>query len=310
MGVEMNFWLWVCDVENYPNLWSEWKKRSVASLGWHPDWVKDDPTETRKLERNMNLVSRMKPGDKIVAHLKRSKIGGIGIFQSGVDSEEWEPIARDHDGGFADEHGRLASVRWDVLPEDGKYAMAPEGTIPRRTGTIRRIADRRVFDLIMNAVSDPDSWENLPDSEFLAKNEKEDLHPLIENNIEKIEHGLMANPWGPLHEFPAMPIGFIDFLCVDASGRPVVIEAKRLAADDKSIGQICRYMSWVHLRLRGTKGVRGILVAGELVPAVRFAAASIPGLELFRYKKDGNEIWFERVPNKSEEGPLSRAVLQ
>ena len=289
----MKCWFWVCDIGRYHDLWEKWKEKGVATLGWPPD-CSDDENYRRRLDYNLRQVERMEKGDRIVAYLKQHRIGGIGTFEKGIDRRGWTPVS-------GDDQGRRARVIWDTLPKKGCYSLAPEGAVPQRMPTVRRIGSSRKFSLIETAVTNPDSWEPLSDSRLLVQDERKELHPLIEKNLGSLEEGLKPNPWGSMREFPAKPIGSIDFLCVDASDCPVVIEAKAYSADDSSIGQICRYMSWVRLRIRGGGEVRGFLIAGEFSPKVRYAASDVKGLELFRYEVRDNRITFRRVENKREE---------
>lgn len=285
----MNNWFWVCDITKYPDLWEKWKEKGVASIGWPPDFIDGNPEETRRLKYNLRQVSKMQSGDKIVAYLKDHRVGGIGTFERGIDPMQWKPLTQG-------EQGRQASVRWETLPDDGHYTFAPEDTTPPRMPTIRRIVKSGVFEEIERAMHDERRWGALPKTDTWVESEREGLHPLIADNLDKLETGLKPNSWGNLMDFAAPPVGRIDLLCEDREGCAVVIEAKTRAADDSSIGQLCRYMTWVRMNIKEARRVRGFVVAGEVPPMARFAAASVEGLELFRYSKKGKIMTFLRIP--------------
>ncbi len=294
----MQAWFWVCDIDNYPDLWREWMARDTASLGWSPNHLRKKPQKRKKLDRNIRVVERIRPGDRIVAYLKHGRVGGIGTFRAirHLDDESWSPITRG-------DHGRLAEVSWDTLPPNGMYARAPEGTIPRRLPSVQRIGRKQALRSIEKAVESRDSWAPLADSALLVKAECEELHPLILQNLDRIESRLVPGRWAESHEFPTDGIGSIDILAADSHGNPVVIEAKSYSAGDASIGQIARYMAWIQLRLQPPPSrVRGFLVAGQFTPQVLFGASAIPGLELRMYSVDPDQgIVFRRTLTKAQE---------
>ena len=94
----------------------------------------------------------------------------------------------------------------------------------------------------------------------------------------EIEHSIISNP-GILgnslkivgNQFPT-DVGFIDILCEDGDGNYVVVELKKGVASFEVVGQIQKYMSWVHENLAGTKQVRGIIVAKENDKQLEYAA--------------------------------------
>src|SRR3990172_7177881 len=117
----MNGWYWVCPLDKDPTLWDEWRRRSIASLGWEPGWVRERPDQRRKLEKTKRKVLLIQPGDRVVAYLKNGRIGGTGKFVRvlGLDDSSWHEIGN----GF---HGRLVRVTWDNLPPDGCYVSPGE----------------------------------------------------------------------------------------------------------------------------------------------------------------------------------------
>lgn len=78
-------------------------------------------------------------------------------------------------------------------------------------------------------------------------------------------------------------IGPIDILAVDASGDFVVVELKLGRGADTAVGQLARYMGWVHEHLAGDRAVRGIIVARTVDDRLRYAASVLPTVALFKY---------------------------
>lgn len=85
----------------------------------------------------------------------------------------------------------------------------------------------------------------------------------------EIEHSIVSNPnilednlEVVQRQFPT-DVGFIDILCKDNNNDFVVVELKKGAGSFEVVGQILKYMAWVHEHLAGTKQVRGIIVAKE-----------------------------------------------
>lgn len=72
-------------------------------------------------------------------------------------------------------------------------------------------------------------------------------------------------------QFPT-DVGFIDILCEDSDGNYVVVELKKGIGSFEVVGQIQKYMSWVHEHLAGTKQVKGIIVAKENDKQIEYAA--------------------------------------
>ncbi|MCO6502548.1 MAG: AlwI family type II restriction endonuclease [Acidimicrobiales bacterium] len=71
-------------------------------------------------------------------------------------------------------------------------------------------------------------------------------------------------------------IGRLDLLCEDPTGRYVVVEIKANEADDGAIGQILRYIGWIHRNQdRGHRNVRGILLAGSFPDKAYYARVGL-----------------------------------
>jgi len=95
----------------------------------------------------------------------------------------------------------------------------------------------------------------------LLESEVEEYYCL---HIDKIDKNLsiIKNPYGRQY---STPIGIMDLLCIDNStGEYVVIEFKRGATSDETVGQILRYMGWAYINLstKSTRGVKGVIVHG------------------------------------------------
>ena len=64
-------------------------------------------------------------------------------------------------------------------------------------------------------------------------------------------------------EYPVNDQCRIDILCQKANSDYVVIELKKDSSNDKTVGQISRYMGWVKENLAPTKNVTGIILTGR-----------------------------------------------
>jgi len=249
------------------------------------------------LEKTKRKVENIARGDRIIAYLKRGRIGGVGSFVRilGLADTSWRSIGEGY-------HGRLVQVEWDNIPDEGVYSMPDENLVPRRLPTVQRIRDPEVLEAVEASVPDRDTWAQLPDIRYVAGDECAELHPLLESNLDSIEDGLHPGPWEPVHEYAAGRIGVMDVIAEDDAGNAVIVEAKSGMADDASVGQLARYMAWAKLRLNSRpNGVRGILIAGEITPRTQFAASVVPNIKLLAYRKSaGNRIELRRIPLKSE----------
>ena len=94
----------------------------------------------------------------------------------------------------------------------------------------------------------------------------------------EIEHSIVSNPSileddleVAQRQFPT-DVGFIDILCKDNNDDFVVVELKKGAGSFEVVGQIQKYMAWVHEHLAGTNQVRGIIVAKESDKQLEYAA--------------------------------------
>lgn len=84
-------------------------------------------------------------------------------------------------------------------------------------------------------------------------------------------------------EYPT-DVGPIDILAVDQAGNFFVFELKRARSPDKAIGQITRYMGWIHQTIAIGKSVTGVIVAKEITKNLRYAVSVVPNVRLFEYE--------------------------
>ena len=67
-------------------------------------------------------------------------------------------------------------------------------------------------------------------------------------------------------------------------GNPAVFEPKLSRDEDKTLGQILRYMGWVPRNIAINKEVRGVIVAQSFADELRCAVSITPQISLFQYK--------------------------
>lgn len=83
-------------------------------------------------------------------------------------------------------------------------------------------------------------------------------------------------------------IGNIDILAKDKKGEGyVIIELKKDQTSDDTIGQIARYMAWIREE-KGTKKVKGVIIAGKYDKKLDYALRMINDVEVFIYEVNFN----------------------
>ncbi|MGB2997414.1 MAG: endonuclease NucS domain-containing protein [Phycisphaerae bacterium] len=112
-----------------------------------------------------------------------------------------------------------------------------------------------------------------------------DLRDFLAHNLGLIEKGLrlFADEGITGVEYPAGS-GSIDLLCRDRRGAYVVVELKVSRGDDKAVGQIARYMTWVRENLAEGKEVRGIIIARNPSDNLKAAARALPNASVYAYE--------------------------
>ncbi|GEM_PF-1554852 len=101
--------------------------------------------------------------------------------------------------------------------------------------------------------------------DLIYEKEIEDIYSrkpsLIESGLTMVENG---------RQYSTL-IGRIDMLCKDGTGHYVVVEIKRGNAEDKVIGQMLRYIGWVHQNLDGSGKTRGVILAESFSDKIKHA---------------------------------------
>lgn len=113
-----------------------------------------------------------------------------------------------------------------------------------------------------------------------------DLRDFLARNIHLIESDLrLYSDEGMTGvEFPAGG-RFIDILAVDANGAFVVVELKVSKGYDRVIGQLLRYMNWIHQNLADPDQlVRGIIIAKRISEDLKLATSRLRDVQLFEYE--------------------------
>jgi hypothetical protein len=131
----------------------------------------------------------------------------------------------------------------------------------------------------------PMDEEDEPESSAEFAYEK-DLRNYLAKNLTKIEPGIK------LYEEEGItgiefPVGgrFIDILAVSAAGDFVVIELKVSRGYDRAVGQLMRYMAWIHKTLaEAGQKVRGVIVAREISEDLLLACSMLQDVKLFEYE--------------------------
>jgi hypothetical protein len=87
-------------------------------------------------------------------------------------------------------------------------------------------------------------------------------------------------------EYNTVEVGRIDLLARHkVEDRWLVIELKRGASGDVTVGQLLRYMGWVRRNLaKGAGRVEGLIVAREVDQKLRYAVDGLPGVRCVTYR--------------------------
>jgi hypothetical protein len=114
------------------------------------------------------------------------------------------------------------------------------------------------------------TMENRAQLDTVIKEKDVELWFLDRLNL--VETGLRLYAKGEIvgHQY-STEIGTIDILALDSSGKFVVIEFKKDQSSDQTVGQLLRYVGWVHLNLARKEPVRGIIIASQIDEKTRYA---------------------------------------
>lgn len=120
-----------------------------------------------------------------------------------------------------------------------------------------------------------------PDEEeppFVTVSLEKDLRRYLADNSTIIEEGMELVE----EEYNTAEAGIIDLLCKDDEGRHVVVETKKGRSSDAVVGQILRYIGWVHNNLDDK--VRGIIIVSDPDPRLDNALVTVPHVEIKYYR--------------------------
>ncbi|WP_421882727.1 DUF7669 domain-containing protein [Methylibium sp.] len=84
-------------------------------------------------------------------------------------------------------------------------------------------------------------------------------------------------------EFPS-GVGPMDLLARSSAGAYYVFELKRHATEDKTLGQVLRYMGWIQKHLAGDDPVYGVIVGSQTSQKLKYAATQVPNVRLLDYE--------------------------
>jgi len=88
-------------------------------------------------------------------------------------------------------------------------------------------------------------------------------------------------------QYDTREVGIIDILAKDKSnGQYVVIELKRNQTGDETVGQLCRYRTWVKKNLSEGKAVKGVIIVATYDKKLDYALEDISDVEIYKYKVD------------------------
>jgi hypothetical protein len=112
-----------------------------------------------------------------------------------------------------------------------------------------------------------------------------DLKNYLAQNLQSIEPGLVLYEEEGVTGIEYSVGGRrIDILAVAKDGAYVVIELKVSRGYDRVVGQLLRYMAWVHNNMDTKLPVRGYIVAKDITEDLKLAASLLPNVKLVEYE--------------------------
>src|SRR5690606_28310042 len=102
-------WKIACEEHKYPGLWQHWFRSQCVAVGWPPKagyHLHGDSAPHRGWNLNRKMLTRMKPGDRIIVALRGNRIARMGtILALKVDDELWNPFVPPGPGSKYGEKG-------------------------------------------------------------------------------------------------------------------------------------------------------------------------------------------------------------
>ncbi|MGV9170296.1 MAG: endonuclease NucS domain-containing protein, partial [Promethearchaeia archaeon] len=147
----------------------------------------------------------------------------------------------------AEEAEDIAYTRYDI-PEDHDYY---DWTIDILRSFVLYQSVKSILDvddhIMLNAIFWKESQMEPEEEEvpFATVSLEKDLRHYLAENPDVLESGLVLID----EEYDTSEVGRMDLLFRDSEGAYVVVEAKKGSSSDKVVGQILRYVGWVHNNL-------------------------------------------------------------
>lgn len=263
-AARVRYWKAYCDEVAHPGLWKRWYLNQCVAVGWSPPncSYRDDRAGGTAWRRVKTVLGAMRPGDRVVVHLRGHCIGRIGVVVGlRVEDAEWEPLVPPTDDMPAGEVGRRVEVRWDLTsgPPDPDDVVQLPAIAQLSGGKLRRtLAELGAaqFDRIRAAVRNEANWVSLR-TRFAHETALSDF---IATFPHLLEDGLMPHPAKEVRE-KKFPDGTrADVILIDRDRRTVVVECKQGAPTVEHVAQTLAYVR--HLADAGDRDVRAILVHG------------------------------------------------
>lgn len=286
---EQQFWRVHCHIGHHPGQWQYWFREQCCAVGWAPpEYTFAGSAKDRAWATARNALSRMKPGDWVVASLPHSRVGRLGrITELRVDDDQWLPVVPPSRKDPLGENGRRILVRWELTtgPEDSSKAVLLPKEVRFSTGearaTVRSIPVSKL-DAIRAAMRDERNWVPLIGnfsveaalSDYIA------LHP------GRLESGMISHPEIQTRELSFHDRTRADVVLQDRAGRMVVAECKQNAPTRDCLIQLSEYRRKLAAEYQVLADIRALLIhggSGRVSPEVAQQARQL-GIELVRHE--------------------------